>query len=151
MLDLFPSIQKGLLHFTSALGNALQRSCTHQAEASFCSQVERLKEAGFPCDLILAVGKKLLVESRTKKTTCERGKGDKMAVLPYVHNAGHRIKKAKEKVGVPVVFSAPNKLHKLCKRVNTEENRHAGCRKRHEKRFFNCQACVVYETPLSSG
>lgn len=70
---------------------------------------------------------------------------------PYVHNVGHRIKKTSEKAGVRVVFLAPNKLHKLCKRVNSEENVHAGCRKRHEKRFGNCQACVVYETPLSCG
>lgn len=63
-----------------------------------------------------------------------------------MHKVSHNLKKVANRHGIPLVFSAPNKLSKLCSRVCCESRR--GCRTRHEKPFVKCSRGVVYAIPL---
>lgn len=138
---------------TSALRNALIRSCSHQMGVSFSAQAERLTRAGFPEHLLFNVCETLLKEIRNQNPAKERQEIDrkKLTVIPYVHGVSHRLKKAAARAGVTAVFSAPNKLSGLCARVNGEGTGTKVCLKNHAQRFVECSSGVVYDIPLSCG
>lgn len=158
-----PRSQKGLLPFCSAhsklvkrgvamgvLSNALNRSCPHQVQHSFDNQVSRLKSAGYPCDLVCALASRLLraLSSSVPEKRPQKER-QKTAVIPYVHGVSHALKKIVSKAEVRLVFSAPKKLGRLCKRVNTETPKSGACVKKHMTRYVDCVQNVVYEFPLS--
>lgn len=64
----------------------------------------------------------------------------------------HRIKKVAGRYDVSVVFSAPNKLNKICPRVNKKaKNCQGTCGVHHKKEFVACATGVVYSIPLACG
>lgn len=134
---------------TSALKNSLSRSCEHTVEISFHTQIQRLRSAGYPEQLLHSVANRIMGDLRntaTKKVPQDEHK--KRAVIPYVHGVSHNLKKIVGRSGVDLLFSAPNKLGGLCKRVNQEEAR-KHCTKSHATPFVQCEEGVVYEIPLS--
>ncbi|CAN7952088.1 unnamed protein product, partial [Ixodes pacificus] len=163
-----PRSQKALLPFSSAhsklvkrgialaaMKNATQRSCHHQVESGFNAQVVRLLSAGFPQPLLSSLAEKLLLESRrsTSKPQDTR-KRSPWTVIPYIHGLSHNLKKVGAKAGVQVLFSAPNKLGRLCKKVNSTNPSATSirqCQKSHANPFVECVEGVVYDVPLSCG
>lgn len=120
--------------------------------SSFSNQVERLTKAGFPAPMF-GISETLLKEQRRRKPVEEREETErrKWAVIPYIHGVSHKLKKVAARVGVNVVFSAPNKLSGLCRRVNAEKTSTRLCSKKHGQRFDECSSGVVYDIPLSCG
>lgn len=128
------------------------KSCPHAMQVSFENQLARLYAAGFPSSVVVAVSKTLLqkVKGLKRKTPSPVQKGGKPAVVPYVHQLSHNLKKVANRYGVPVVFSAPRKLAGLCPRISRVD-RKFGCQKKHTRPYVKCTTGVVYEIPLSCG
>lgn len=74
----------------------------------------------------------------------------KYAVIPYLHNISHNLKKIAGRANIRVVFSAPEKLGKLCI-VSNPCGRSNRCGKKHKCKPTTCTENVVYEIPLSCG
>ncbi|CAN7998710.1 unnamed protein product, partial [Ixodes hexagonus] len=161
-----PRGNKPLLPFNSAhsklvkrsivrlcLKSSLIKSCSHSIPTSFDGQVSRLKRAGYPISLLTSVAEKLINESRQDVCTQlkQRNKTTKPIIVPYIHNVSHGLKKIANRVQVEVIFSAPNKLRRLCKKVNTPPITTVGCLKKHQNTFVPCTEKVVYSFPLSCG
>ncbi|XP_077541275.1 uncharacterized protein LOC144153518 [Haemaphysalis longicornis] len=161
-----PRSKKALLPYSSAhsklvkqgianscLKSALTRSCKHVVESSFLRQVDRLIDAGFPNAFIMSVAERLVRDLKKKPNVDsdqpEKKEKEKLAVIPYIHRVSHNVKRVAKKAGVKVVFSAPNKLSVLCKRVNAEGNKKPSCTKNHARKFVKCCVNVVYEIPFS--
>ena len=70
--------------------------------------------------------------------------------MPYLHCLSHNVKKAAERYGIRVVFSAPCKLRKVCPLL-TGKKREWSCKKNHQVKFTNCVSNTIYEIPLSCG
>lgn len=82
---------------------------------AFGQQIRRLRDAGYPQNVLLASCGRLLRKLRQEKqrTTEEsrpREERSKVSVIPYVHGLSLRIKKVAENYDVKVVFSAQNKI-----------------------------------------
>ncbi|CAN8005973.1 unnamed protein product, partial [Ixodes pacificus] len=139
----------------AAIKNALHRSCHHQVSSSFTTQVNRLRKAGFPDHIICSVAERLLQESRSQAEPCQNVTKEKLptAVIPYLHGISHSLKRTAAKVGVRVVFSAPNKLGRMCKKVNSTSLSisQTPCGKKHARQFTECTEGAVYDLPLSCG
>lgn len=75
----------------------------------------------------------------------------KISVIPYVHGVSHALKKIVGKAGVKLVFSAPRKLGRLCKKVNVDNTKEQACVKKHRTQYVECVSNVVYDIPLSCG
>lgn len=138
----------------SCLESALRKSCSHVVEAAFVKQLERLLSAGFPGPVLVAVAEALLRKlkgSAKRKTADEGAPGKKPEVVPYVHKVSHNLKKVANRHGVPLVFSAPNKLAQLCPRTTKVGCKKKGCSKKHASPFVKCVQGVVYDIPLSCG
>ncbi|XP_077526148.1 uncharacterized protein LOC144137987 [Haemaphysalis longicornis] len=104
-----PRSQKSLLPFSSAhskivkrgiatacMKAALSRSCDHQVDESFLSQVARLKLAGFPATLLANIAESLLAGLKKKRSVAiqsETNSQQKIAVIPYVHKVAHNLRK----------------------------------------------------------
>lgn len=115
----------------SCLRGALEKSCQHQVADSVQHQVARLKDAGFPREVIAAVVESLLRDVKSgarRQGRDEPRKERRPVVVPYVHNFSNRLKKVAGKCGADVVFSAPEKLARMCSAVNGEKkgNRRRG-------------------------
>uniref|UniRef100_A0A131Z227 Tick transposon n=1 Tax=Rhipicephalus appendiculatus TaxID=34631 RepID=A0A131Z227_RHIAP len=161
-----PRSQKSLLPFSSAhskivkrgiaracMKAALERSCDHQVEASFSSQVARLKLAGFPKTLLTSIAESLVSGFKNKCSTAVQSATppqQSVAVIPYVHKVAHNLKKVVSRAGVRLLFSARNKLGSLCQQVN-RETKTKRCSKKHRQKFVECCEGVVYKIPLSCG
>lgn len=126
--------------------------------SSFHAQLSRLEAAGFPPNVLRDVSETLL--KKIKKHSREDCEGNirraaRPAVLPYIHRLSHNLKKVANRFGIPVVFSAPNKLSALCNRINRSSGEATAterdCKKRHVTRYRDCVTEVVYEIPLSCG
>ena len=136
----------------SCLRAALTKSCPHKMMDSFSSQAHRLEQGGYPSALFVGVVETLLKRLRMSTAGPERVRPSvRPVVLPYVHKVSHGIKKVASKHHVPVLFSAPRKLEKLCGRIDRGGRRGVGCAKKHKKQFVNCEVGVVYKIPLSCG
>ncbi|XP_064456861.1 uncharacterized protein LOC135367487 [Ornithodoros turicata] len=159
-----PRSKKGLLPFSSAhsklvkrsialsaMENAVKRSCPHQVQRSLLSQVLRLKTAGFPVQLIRGLAEVLLRKLHKKHEEAPRhDRSSRIAAIPYIHAVSHNIKKVAQRAGVSLVFTAPNKLGGLCRRVNSEAAG-SGCNKKHVRHFVQCKCNVIYDIPLTCG
>lgn len=158
-------MKKGLLPYDSAhskivkrgiaslcLESSLTKSCPHQMHSSFYDQIHRLTAARFPSSVINTVAEALM--QKMKRGTQRDGAawdplGSKLHVMPYVHKLSHNLKKVAARHGVALVFSAPEKLAKLCPRICDSKRR--GCLKKHVKAYVKCSTGVVYSIPLSCG
>lgn len=79
-----------------------------------------------------------------------------VAVIPYVHKFSHCLKKVGARYGVQVVFSAPNRLGKICAAVHNKLERSSTSRKgdcitKHQNQFVPCASGVVYSIPVTCG
>lgn len=134
--------------------NALNKSCPHLMKQSFDNQGVRLSQAGYPKQLLVSVAEALLKElkkggnSEIEATPIEKRQ---TAVIPYVHKLSHNLKKIAERSKVRVVFSAPNKLRKLCRMTDPRLPTKPMCNKKHKNRFVACAEGVVYSLPLECG
>lgn len=72
----------------------------------------------------------------------------KPVVIPYIIRASHNLKRVGNKYGVPLVFSAPCKLAKMCPNVSRCGPVSSGCRTKHTKAYVRCATCVVYKIIL---
>lgn len=117
---------------------------------SFFKQVTRLLEAGFSKNFLSCTVERLLKKFRSTETLPRNSsRPSKPAVLPYVHQLSHNLKKVATRYNIPVVFSAPCKYSQLCSRVSKAQNKKAECEKRHTNNFGRCAVGVVYQIPLS--
>lgn len=159
-----PRSNKPLLPFTSAhsklvkrgivnlcFQNSLDKSCSHQVDISFNQQASRLRTAGYPVFLLTAVAETLLKKRRSNSTLKARQVNKNVTVVPYLHGISHNLKKVGSRVGVEVVFSAPNKLAGLCRKVNSDVDNKIKCTTKHQNQFVSCVQGVVYSIPLSCG
>lgn len=78
-------------------------------------------------------------------------KKKKIAVVPYMHQITHRLKKVGQRMGVRVVSSAPHKLSQLARLTCAARHKRQLCKTKHRTRFVNCINNVVYKIPLSCG
>lgn len=73
-------------------------------------------------------------------------------IIPYVHKVSHGLKKIGQKAGIRTVFSAPNKIGRVCNVVNNmTPTTKAPCGIKHATRFIPYRDNVVYEIPLRCG
>ncbi|XP_077553291.1 uncharacterized protein LOC144168094 [Haemaphysalis longicornis] len=86
-----------------------------------------------------------------EKCLSENTEKKKVAVIPYLHNTSHRLKKIAGRINVRVVLSAPNKMNRLCSMTNPYRKGPVLCGKQHRTPFVECAVGVVYEVPLSCG
>lgn len=140
----------------SALQKALCKSCHHKVDDAFLEQVSRLRVAGYTPDVVSSVTEGLLRDVRDPRRKEERRvrwraqDKKKTAVVPYVHDVSHRLKKIGESAGVRVVFSAPEKLSGLCSSTSRMKEKR-GCTTDHKRKFVPCVQGVVYAIPLTCG
>ncbi|XP_049528721.1 LOW QUALITY PROTEIN: uncharacterized protein LOC125947615 [Dermacentor silvarum] len=143
-------VKRGIINV--CLVNALRRSCPHSMQISFDAQVDRLLSAGYTKALISAVAEKLCKQiklgenNRAPRPPVEK---KKLAVLPYIHDVSHKLKRVGQRAGVAVVFSAPEKLSKLCRFGS--QTRRGRCTVKHRNPLVSCTTGVVYMIPLSCG
>lgn len=119
------------------------------AAESFQAQVQRLKTSGFPSSILFEVAESLLTNSGQRVRTRETNQ--RPAVLPYIHQITHNLKKIASKYQVQVALSAPDKLRRLCPRINHLQPQQAECKVRHQQQYVDCQRGVVYEIPFTCG
>lgn len=134
--------------------NALKKSCPELVKESFEQQVVRLKEAGYPDQVLVSVAKSLLKKCGKKGTVPSKEgakQREKTVVIPYIHGVSHNLKRIASKVKTRVVFSAPDKLENLCKIVTYPERKAKGCKKKHQVPMVACAEGVVYRMPLTCG
>lgn len=55
------------------------------------------------------------------------------------------------KFHVQVVFSAPDKLKKLCAKINSNQLHQGECRVHYEQKYVDCRCGIVYEIPFTRG
>lgn len=118
---------------------------------SIDEQTQRLINAGYPEHLLTSVAGSLLQKLKRGQVRAAPEHQHKVAVVPYLHTISHRLKRIGQKAGVRVVFSAPDKLSKLCRRVNAPAVRKPACPVRHQAPFVPCQVGAVYKIALSCG
>lgn len=88
---------------------------------SFHEQIQKLRDGGFSDSVIHSVAEAMLrkMSGRCQKEN-EKLETSWLVVIPYEHKISHNLKKVGARPGVRVVFSAPNKLGRLCRVVNQE-------------------------------
>lgn len=144
-------VKRGIAH--SSFDNALKKSCVHRMRRSFDEQVRRLTEAGYPRTLLSAVAEKMLRLKKQGNNANHAGaqQGTKnVSAIPYIHSISHNLKKVAERAGVKVVFTAPEKLAKMCRAVN-EGSKASVCTTNHRDKPVHCAKNVVYSIPLNCG
>uniref|UniRef100_A0A6B0VAU2 Putative reverse transcriptase rna-dependent dna polymerase n=1 Tax=Ixodes ricinus TaxID=34613 RepID=A0A6B0VAU2_IXORI len=160
-----PRTKKGVLPFNSAQSKlvkrgtasclmraSLEKSCPHVADESFLTQVNRLKRGGYPDRFLGEVAENLV--SKMKKKDDDHIPARKLtrpAVIPYIHNLSHNLKKVAAHFEVPVVFSAPHKLSHLCSKINNEKGEGKVCQKKHAEQCVECATSVVCSMPVGCG
>lgn len=145
-------VKKGIA--TSTLGAAIQKSCRHQVEQSFSEQVCRLQAAGFPTPVITSVCEGLIRQiKKGEKSVEKQERSKKCATMPYKHRLAHGLKNVASRYDVQVLFSAGNKLGKLCPMVNKKHDRKSSsqnkCGVKHRDASIPCALGVVYRIPLT--
>ncbi|CAN7942713.1 unnamed protein product [Ixodes hexagonus] len=135
----------------SCLGSALKKSCAHKMSEGFGRQIGRLKESGFPLALLAEVASTLLKKAKGVERAKAQKERKRMVVVPYLHRVSHNLKQVGGRYGIPVVFSAPQKIGQICYRVGAgaDGRSKAKCSKAHRKPFVTCVSGVVYRIPLS--
>lgn len=133
--------------------NVLTKSCAHTVSSSFTKQVERLECAGYSRDVLRSVVEKALKAIKdANRSTAISGEATqvrekKVAVIPYLHQISHNIKRVGKRAGVNVIFSAPAKLLTMCCQVNSDARPQKMCTTKHTDWFVPCEDRVVYCIP----
>lgn len=128
---------------------AIHKSCKHQIEASFERQVSRLKESGYPDDLLVGVCETMCkrikrMSSRSKDKTEANKTQNNIVVIPYIHGITHKLKKDCK--------TPKHRRGMLCRPVNNREKKlKKACNIAHRTRYAKCETAVVYRIPLSCG
>lgn len=128
----------------------------HNIGSSFDAQITRLNSAGFPREIMRRSAQKVL-KAVNSSAGCEAGRlveRNRIAVIPYMHRISHGLKNVAGRYGVRVVFSAPNKLGRICKMVEKKLSRQkagTGCSVKHVSPFVPCSTGIVYSLPFSCG
>ncbi|CAN7949904.1 unnamed protein product, partial [Ixodes hexagonus] len=133
---------------TSCFSTALKKSRLHSAEKSFEVQVQRLQFSGFPNSILFDVAERLLMSQRRERNKETRRRP---AIMPYIHRLSHNIKRVASKYDVQVALSAPNKLKRLCPKINNKKEEHVDCKVNHQHKYVDCSCGIVYEIPFSCG
>ncbi|XP_064470235.1 uncharacterized protein LOC135384986 [Ornithodoros turicata] len=133
--------------------NAINKSCPHSMSHSMHQQAIRLEKSGYPTTLLTTVAESLLrkTSSRRQSDPELEDRTARTAVIPYIHKVSHKLKKMAGRADVRVVFSAPEKLIKLCRLLNGVHREPKGCKKQHRNPYVECRQNVVYRIPLSCG
>lgn len=120
---------------------------------SLIEQNGRLQRAGFPKAVIVSVAEGVLKKIRKDVIPRpETGQArQKIAVVPYMHRTAHSLGKIAKRVNVKAVYSAPEKLAKMCKMTDPFRKAPTGCPIKHRSPFVACTEGVVYRIPLSCG
>lgn len=144
-------IKRGIA--SSCMYSALKKSCHHTIEQSFSTLVNKLSRSGFPSAMLSEVAGTLI---QTCKGSTKRKKSKDLTnirplVIPYIHKTSHNLKNVANRYNVPMVFSAPNKLGRICMLVDKNNDSRACCMKNHKVHFVSCILQVVYHLPLSCG
>lgn len=124
------------------------RSCTHQRITSFCGQANKCLEGGYPSSLLVGVAESFLKKVRNPEAGMGKKHTQRPVMVPYIHKVAHRLMQMAQRHGIPVVFSAPGKLGRLCARVDRGRTTIPGCVKQHKNKFVPCLDGVVYCIPL---
>lgn len=131
---------------------ALTKSCYHRCESSLQAQLVRLISAGFLLGVLVGIAEFLLKRFRGPAGPEVRQKpASRPVVVPYLHALSHNVKRVASKFDVPVVFSAPRKLSRLCTSVNRVGPPRVACDVNHRTHYVTCATGVVYQIPLSCG
>lgn len=120
----------------------------HSAGESFDAQVHRLRCSGFPDSILFDVAERLLTSQKRQRKS---EKTRRPAIVPYIHCLAHNLKRVASKYDVQVALSAPDKLKKLCPRINNKKEENVQCQTRHQHKYVDCKSHVVYEVPFSCG
>lgn len=103
----------------SCLRASLTKSCTEKISSSCTSQLEILNRAGFSQSVI---GKIILTLIKGAKSDWgkreKENKGENPVVIPYMHKTSHGLQHVATRYDVDIVFSALNKLPKLCGQID---------------------------------
>lgn len=117
-----------------------------------------MDKAGYPRNVLVSVAQKLLKEIKSCKALSQgrtqnvvRKRPQKCTAIPYIHKVSHNLKRIGQRADIRVALTAPNKLSKLCSRVNNRTYVGVQCNKTHRSQFVNCVANVVYRIPLTCG
>lgn len=130
--------------------NALEECCPHLTTTSFYGQVERLQSAGYPASVLASVAEGVLGRLRAEAQPCAESmtSRQKVAVIPYMHRLSHHLKKVAQRTDYTVVFSAPNKLLKLCRLSDPDVIRGKSCGTKYRTAYVECVEGVVYKIPV---
>lgn len=140
----------------SCFHSAVMKSCPHLMEPSFTSQVQQLREADFPQETLSLVCQKLVHNIKnggpTEHTSTEQ-ECKKIAMLPYIHDFTHGLKKDASHYSVQVLISAHNKPGRLCTKVDCHVKWEqivstSGCSVKHRHCYVPCRTSIIYPTPL---
>lgn len=166
-----PRAKKPLLNFASSHSKVIKNaiasscfrssllwSCVHEIASSFQDQLGRLRAVGYPSHLLNTICKRLIPVIKGTERSPKRIQSEKrkLAVLPYVHRLSHGLKNVAARYGVTSVFTAPNKLSKLCPRLRnmvesgTTQSKNS-CQMKHSQQYRSCRTAVVYQVPFSGG
>ncbi|CAN7947377.1 unnamed protein product [Ixodes hexagonus] len=142
-----PRSRKAILDFKSSHS----KSCAHKMSEGIGRQIGRLKESGFPLALLAEVASTLLKKAKGVERAKAQKEKKRMVVVPYLHRVSHNLKQVGGRYGIPVLFSAPQKIGQIRSRVGAgaDGRSKAKCSKAHRKPFVTCVSCVVYKIPLS--
>lgn len=136
---------------STCLEMALKRSCEHSVQDSFNLQISRLQKAGFPQGCLTEVAEGLLKKFKGATNRAREKPKTRQVIIPYLHAMSHNLKKVAQRFRVPVVFSAPEKMARLCRRINNPQTDMEQCGTKHKTKYAECAVGVVYEIPLSCG
>ncbi|CAN7980436.1 unnamed protein product [Ixodes pacificus] len=134
---------------TNCLRAALNKSCQHSAGESFTIQIQRLQSSGYPESILTDVVENILMHEKIQDRSKE--KRSRPAIVPYIHSISHTLKKVANRFDVRVVLSAPDKLKRLCPKINSHHDKQDKCDVKHVNKFVNCLRGVVYEILFSCG
>lgn len=102
--------------------------------------------------LIVGVAESLIKEFRGRPSPKVRQKPTtRPVVVPYVHALSLEVKRVAYKYNLPVVFSAPQKLSRLCSALKQGSTSDFHCDVNSRTPFVSCALGVVYQIPFTSG
>lgn len=142
----------------ACLRASLKKSCPHRMNESFSRQIERLRQSRFPERHLAVLSERILQKMKMEArggSQVRQKEGKPFVSIPYVHGVSHRLKKVGNRFGCSVVFSAADKLGRVCaavgKKLLGQSKRDHGCDIKHRDKLVDCGRGVVYHIPLSCG
>ncbi|KAM7298541.1 uncharacterized protein ISCGN_019135 [Ixodes scapularis] len=143
------NVKSGIVN--SLLSSSCTKSCPDLSNASLTNQINRIKKAGYPRDLIATTLKALISKSSLDRKKPPRPK--KFSVTPYYQKTSHRLRAVARRYDVDVVFSCQFKLGSMCRLVNEPPPIQSGCSKKHGTSFVPSLVfvCATVAEGLKAG